>query len=225
MGLWIAAIIILPFSFFLFVFYGLSNHHQTFKERYSFLNMFPYELSYHNQGRLLLFYRLFLYVYAAFSLTPALLLISKYFNYPSFLSYLALIGGIFVISAISFLTLHIIQAKFVRLHSLVATSYFASSVLSAGASSIFLINLYLSNNGTQPVFLFLGIVVAILGLFILAIMVNPRLRDWAKMNSQQNEDGTVVIVRPRIFVLALSEWLVIGLNLLVQIIILVAYIL
>ena len=224
MGLWIAAIIILPFSFFLMVFYGLSNHRAIFKERYSVLNMFPYELSYHNQGRLLLFYRLFLYVYAAFSLTPALLLISKYFNYPSYLSYLVLIGGIFAISAVSFLTLHIIQAKFVRLHSLVVTGYFASSVLSAGASSIFLINLFISDNGSKPAFLALGIVVAVLGFLILAIMVNPRLREWAKMNSQQNEDGSVVIVRPRIFVLALSEWLIIFLNLLVQIIILIAYI-
>lgn len=224
MGLWIAAIIILPISFFWMLAFGLINHRETFKEHFSLLNMFPYELSYHNQGQRLLFYRFFLYLYTAFSLTPAMLLISKYLNYPAYLSYLVMIGGILVITSISFLTMHIIPAKFIRLHSIVATAYLAGSALGAGAASIFLINLFLGNNQTQPAFLILGVIVAVIGLLILAVMVNPRLRQWAQLETRPSEDGTLVVVRPRLFILAFSEWLVIFLNLFVQILILVAYI-
>ncbi|MDD3098958.1 MAG: hypothetical protein PHW36_01240, partial [Bacilli bacterium] len=163
------------------------------------------------------------YLYAAFSIAPALLMISKYYHFPGYVSYLIMIGILFVISAVSFLTLHIIQAKYVRLHTLVATAYFAVSALAAGAVSIILLNLYISNNRVDFKFLLIGILEAMLGFATLLIMLNPRLRNWANMNAKTEEDGTVVIVRPRFFILAFSEWLVIFINLAAQTLLLIAY--
>lgn len=223
MGLWIATFVVLLFAFLGILIFGFSNYQETFKTKFSILNMFPYELSYHNQGMMIVFYRFFLYLYAAFSIAPALLMISKYYHFPGYVSYLIMIGILFVISAISFLTLHIIQAKYVRLHTLVATAYFAVSALAAGAVSIILLNLYISNNRVDFKFLLIGILEAMLGFATLLIMLNPRLRNWANMNAKTEEDGTVVIVRPRFFILAFSEWLVIFINLATQMLLLIAY--
>jgi len=223
MGLWIASIIILCFSFLGVIILGFANFQETFKAKFSVLNMFPYELSYHNQGKLLLFYRFFLYLYAAFSITPALMMVSKYINFFGYLSYIVMISILFVINAIVLLTLHIIQAKFVRLHTMIATAYFAISALAAGASSIFLINLYLGNNQNDWNLLVFGILEAMLGFAILIIMLNPKLRNWAELNTKTNEDGTTIITRPKLFILAFSEWLVIFVNFAVQILLLLAY--
>ncbi len=223
MSLWIASIVVLCLSFFGMLLFGLSNFQETFKTKFSLLNMFPYELSSHNQGKMIMFYRFFLYLYVAFSLTPALLMVSKFMQLPGYMSYLIMISILFVINAVTFLTLHIIQAKYVRLHSLIATVYFAISVLASGAVAIVLFNLYISNNQLDVTYLVLGIFTAMAGFATLLIMLNPRLRNWAELNSQTNEDGTVVIVRPRIFILAFSEWLVIFINFAVLIMLLIAY--
>lgn len=223
MGLWIASIVILCLSFFGMFLFGLSNYQETFKAKFSVLNMFPYELSYHNQGKMIMFYRFFLYVYVAFSLTPALLLVSKFFHFPGYTSYLIMISILFVINAVTLLTLHIIQAKYVRLHTIIATAYFAISVLASGATSIVLFNLYISNNQSDLIYLTLGVLTAMAGFTILLLMLNPRLRNWAELNSQENEDGTIVIVRPRLFILAFSEWLAIFINFVVLILLLIAY--
>ncbi|MDY0345914.1 MAG: hypothetical protein RBR44_05120 [Bacilli bacterium] len=223
MGLWIASLVILIIAFMGMLLFGFSNYQETFKAKFSILNMFPYELSYHNQGKFLIFYRFFLYIYVAFSISPALLMISKYYHFPGYVSYLIMIGILFVIAAITLLTLHIIQAKFVRLHTLLATTFFSVSILASGAVSIILINLYISNNLVDTKLLLIGIIEAMLGFAVLLIMLNPRLRNWAEMNSKTNEDGTVVIERPRFFILAFSEWLVIFINFAVQLLLLIAY--
>ncbi|MFA6645077.1 MAG: hypothetical protein WCS76_01780 [Bacilli bacterium] len=223
MGLWIASLSILLIAFLGMFIFGVSNYQETFKAKFSLLNMFPYELSYHNQGMMIIIYRFFLYVYVAFSISPALLMISKYYHFPGYVSYLIMVGILFVISAVSLLTLHIIQAKYVRLHTIVATIFFAVSALTSGAVSIVLINLYISNNYVDIKFLMIGLMEAMLGFATLLIMLNPRLRNWAQMNSTTDEDGTVVIERPRFFVLAFSEWLVIFINLAAQILLLIAY--
>jgi hypothetical protein len=95
--------------------------------------------------------------------------------------------------------------------------------LAAGAVSIILLNLYISNNRVDFKFLLIGILEAMLGFATLLIMLNPRLRNWANMNAKTEEDGTVVIVRPRFFILAFSEWLVIFINLAAQTLLLIAY--
>lgn len=223
MGLWIAAIVILSLSFLGMFIFGLSNYQETFKTKFSVLNMFPYELSFHNQGQTLIFYRFFLYLYVAFSLTPSLLMVSKFFQFPGYMSYLIMISIVFVINAVVLLTMHIIQAKFVRLHTLIATTYLALSILGAGAVSIVLFNLYISNNQIDVNYLVLGVLEAVAGFALLVVMLNPRLRNWAEMNTEENEDGTVVVTRPKIFILALSEWLSIFINFAVQIMLLIAY--
>jgi len=38
------------------------------------------------------------------------------------------------------------------------------------------------------------------------VLLNPRLRKWPIMDKVLQQDGTVLILRPRYFMLALYEW-------------------
>jgi|GEM_PF-6811411 len=55
------------------------------------------------------------------------------------------------------------------------------------------------------------IVVSIISLlhivYFIGILINPKLLNWAQLNKIVADDGTIVIERPKVFVLALSEWL------------------
>jgi len=216
--LWLASIAVTTFSFAGMLIFGFANYKEAFKARFSPLNMFPYELSFHNRGKLIIIYRFFLYLFSAFSLTPALLMVSKYVAFPSFRIYLILITIFFLASALTFLALNIIQAKFVMLHTILATAYFALSALIAGSTAIFLINIH-----SDAKLLSLGIIEAALAFSSLLVMLNPRLRHWAELKATTNEDGTVSIERPRIFILAFSEWLILFIDFAVQIVFFLAY--
>lgn len=223
MGFWIASIIFLLLSFISMIAFGLINFFEEQKTKYSFLQMFPFELSSSSRSKYYTLYRISLYLYVAFSLTPALLLFMKYQGYQQLSSFLIFVNVLFIIQAIIFLSLNVIEARFVKTHTIMATLYFAFSLLSNGVASIFLINLYINGVDNYLKELIIGIFLAIISLLTLIIMLNPRLKNWPKLDYENNEDGTQRLKRPKIFILAFSEWLVIFLNVLTQIFILIAY--
>ena len=51
------------------------------------------------------------------------------------------------------------------------------------------------------------IINAVYCLFIFVLMMNPKLSRWADLKEEKNEDGTVKYVRPKFFILAFIEWL------------------
>ena len=61
--------------------------------------------------------------------------------------------------------------------------------------------------------IFLSLLV-LMGLAKLVILLNPKLAHWPKMESSMDESGAMSTSRPKIFVLAFSEWLLVGLHLL-----------
>jgi hypothetical protein len=145
-------------------------------------------------------------------------MIVKYINYSGYMPYLVMIAIVFAISSLTFLSLNIVQAKFVMIHTILVTAYFSLGILSAGASAIFLFNV---NSG--PELMTIGIIEAALGVILLLAMFNPRLRTWANLETIKNEDGSMSVVRPKFFILAFSEWLAIFLHLAIQIVFLVSY--
>ena len=52
----------------------------------------------------------------------------------------------------------------------------------------------------------------LLALMKLVILMNPKLAHWPKLESTMDESGAMSTERPKIFVLAFSEWLLIGLH-------------
>ncbi|MFA5686725.1 MAG: hypothetical protein WCZ47_00290 [Bacilli bacterium] len=223
MPLWITSITFLILSFISMIAFGLINFFEEQKVKYSFLQMFPYELSSQSRGKYYILHRLFLYFYVAFSLTPALLLFMKYQSYQQLSSFLLFVNVLFIIQAIIFLSLNIIEARFIKTHATIATLYFAFSLLSSGGASIFLINLYINSSDNLVTQLVIGVLLVLISILLLVIMLNPRLKNWPQLEQVNNIDGTQSLKRPKIFILAFSEWLVVFLNFIAYLLILIAY--
>ena len=68
-------------------------------------------------------------------------------------------------------------------------------------------------------------VFGVLSLAVLCIMLNPKLANWAKLDSTVDESGAVVERRPKYFVLAFSEWLTVFLGIAVSILSIVSFVL
>jgi hypothetical protein len=59
----------------------------------------------------------------------------------------------------------------------------------------------------------------------MSIMVNPKLANWAKLESSVDESGAIVEKRPKYFVLAFSEWLVVLTGVVSSVLAIVAFVL
>ena len=59
-------------------------------------------------------------------------------------------------------------------------------------------------NAVIPFAIFTGL----FGIGAMAVLINPKLSNWAKLDSSVDESGAVVERRPKYFVLAFSEWIV-----------------
>ncbi len=55
-----------------------------------------------------------------------------------------------------------------------------------------------------------SIALFVLSAFLVFLPLNPKLRDWYRLEATTNKDGSVHYKRPKIFVLAFSEWLLYG---------------
>ena len=58
------------------------------------------------------------------------------------------------------------------------------------------------------------VLIGVIALAVAIILVNPRLKTWAKLEKVVDEDGASSLKRPKPFVLAFSEWIVIFLGVL-----------
>lgn len=62
-----------------------------------------------------------------------------------------------------------------------------------------------------------SIISYLLAFFALLLALNPRLSKWSMMDKIEQQDGSIIVLRPKIFVLAVTEWLLILLNVLIMI--------
>lgn len=77
----------------------------------------------------------------------------------------------------------------------------ATLVISSGMEGFYILKV--ASGGMT---IFMGIVCFIIALVSLGILVNPKLKNWPKLDAVAETDGTVTYKRPRPFVLAISEW-------------------
>ncbi len=191
------------FLFICFLLFSCFNYKNKFKADYDFRNHFPYELNYN-----LKFTDNFLG-----NLCLVLSLLSSIFFFVFFnqdhsngLLIFSLVSGIMV--AIDIGAMIFVPLKYLRSHMALDVFLFAFTFMipCAGAvSGLFAYN----NDHTKIATLVITILLFALTLFLFVIIMNPKLSKWTKMDSVTSEDGTISYVRPKFFVLAFSEWILI----------------
>ena len=81
--------------------------------------------------------------------------------------------------------------------------------LSSIVGTILLFNMSYIN---LPLAIVFGVIAGCVSLFTLGAIVNPKLSGWSKMLTTMDEDGNVDTSRPRPFILAFTEWLLLFAN-------------
>ncbi len=187
-------------AFIFVILFGTLNYKMTYQKKYSFLQNFPYEFNDNIRMKLrplmIILYGTFIAVLASFYIY-----VFKDLGYTIYKIEIAL-GAL-----VSLLTLVLFMVRILtdQIHVILSSIYFAMSTIHTAflgyANLVF--NIYVINDAL-PYLLFA------LCLIQLILIFNPKLKKW--MNLETDENG--MEIRPKIFILAFTEWLFLFINVL-----------
>lgn len=187
---------------FLFLYLSIFNYKKRFHQSYDLRNHYPYELNFESKFKdnlygnigVVLFGINSILFYTLFDLNH----INGYFIF-------TMIAGVIYSLALVFLAF--VPLKLFKSHILTALLAVVLSFLIPFSNALACVNDYKASNNTSSLVMMIFNVVYCLFVFIL--MMNPKLSHWADLKEEKNPDGTVKYVRPKYFLLAFYEWLLI----------------
>ncbi len=200
--------ILLPVSLIAFgmtMFYGSVMFHRIQNHSFDIRSEFPFEFMDGRESGLRLG-RAFLLIWAIVDVAlSAYLLVSLQAH--QFLLWMSIIFTVSILLRdVCFFLLFCIPAFQFKPHFF---AFVSSSGLTAFSSAVAVIICFNAREHVGALAIVFAVLFALVGLFAMLIMVNPKLANWAKLDSSIDESGAVVEKRPKYFVLAFSEWLVI----------------
>lgn len=168
--------------------------------KYSFKNMFPFELNYKSVLKENFYTYLFL---SLFVMASVGLFATFDRTYQNGFHIFSMISGI--ICALLIVALFIVPLTNLRMHVIFVSLFFT---LNFASSASILVSAWKSN---QEYLAPLKIVCIVIGIIILIAgfitIVNPRMTLNIRAEEKVNENGEKVLMRPKWVVLALTEWL------------------
>ena len=200
---------VLVFSGGLFLVFGFQDYKKRNKKKYDFLTSFPFELVQGN-GRGSFFSRLCFVLYAIIYVASSFY---ELYLSPSlsFLNQLGvLLGVVSIMIFVSMLIIVYVPAYSFRVHLFFSVVFFALSVLSDVLIGLIYLNLYQAQLTIMPLIIMSFAFIS--ALFKGLILINPKLAHWTELDTSVGSDNVVTSSRPRPFVLAFSQWLIIFLN-------------
>lgn len=204
----------LGFSFY----FGASSFKKTHKAAYSLLSGFPFEL-FEAKDLLSNLSRVFFFIYAACSLGQSALILILQGN-ASF-QYLLGLGVILLLlkggEIGTMLGLTYVPAYDNKRHLALFVAFGGVSFLEALVSGFASLNLGKMLPEAPVLSYAFMIVFFVIALALGILMLNPKLTHWPELKTEMSEDGSILTVRPRPFILAFSEWIVVFINLIVPI--------
>ncbi len=209
---WIIVISTYAGLFILFFIVLLVNN-LIFK-KFNILQHFPVEIMSEKSPTSLLL-RIIQYACLFPAILP-MILVSVYFDsFGGLLPIEIIIGAVVLFSACLNVVLSYIPARNTKPHQIIATIHMSISFLLASLvtfNGFYFMYLYNSQSTGSVYHMILGIVGALLALGMFAVIFNPKLLNWYRLDKETNDDGTISVTRPKIFPLAFSEWLSIAIS-------------
>ncbi len=194
--------------FIVTIIFQTTMFHQKQQRKFNFRNELPFELVQGIDNRYMHYHYILLFIISLAQI------IFAYNYFPTLVRwYEYLLIGSFVLSAIMLYLLYFIRVFEVKRHIIVVLLE-ALSVI----TSYFALGVFAQFNIWDKQVLPLAVGLYIIAFVALLLLFNPKLRRWPIMDKEFMQDGTVVITRPRYFLLALYEWFFIFLHFLIFII-------
>lgn len=207
--LWVIFLVVYAMSFIALIVFRFMLSGENIK--YSYRRNFPCEI-FTSEAKIVAPYKVVLFIFAGLSFSPLFCILPKIGEFGNIGWLAILISILYGFCGVFIAALHIFEAKFIKVHSLLVSIFVGLTFLSSGLSALFSLLQFQVNNrfelGRASSFVFMGLFIA-LALFVLIIAVNPKLKEWTKLEKVKLPDGTVGYDRPQVFVLALSEWVLI----------------
>jgi len=203
--------------FALFYLFGSLHYQEANQHRFNPVSYFPYEQFEGDNDVFLTFARIFAGAFlVAQGLAAVLLLSAEEPNaaMKSFSIIVAIFGGMEMVLLFFLLLL---PARYARAHIFVVVFYFCVSVLYGVLGGTLLYGQAVYDAVLAHT---LWIILMVLGFIVLALLINPRFTNWAKLHAENTSDGSKIVFRPRFFILAASEWLVLLINIVITFVLL-----
>lgn len=193
---------------------------------FSLLNNFPFEFLKINSG-IAYTYKILMFILTGLAFSPLFVItpLIAEFGDLGFLS--ILITCVFGLTAIANCLLFFFDARFTKSHMVLVTVAMSLTFLSntlATLLSILVYKTYLDMSDSHPISLVLAIVSGLIAIGTLALILNPKLNNWAKLKIETSPNGEKIVTRPKVFILALSEWIIIFLGVIGELIFLLSLI-
>lgn len=209
--LWLLFLIIYILLFASLVVFRFIEDKKGTNIQFSFLRHFPYEMitMHQNSSKV---YKVLLYIFVIFCFSPIFVICPLIKDFGD-LGWIAIVNAcLYGLAGIMIIGLHFFEVRFIKTHSLVFSIFVGLCILSSSMTALFSIlsfNVWNRFNQGSALSIVCLVLAALLAIFDILIVFNPKLSNWAKLEQIQNQDGTVSYDRPKIFPLALSEWLMI----------------
>ncbi len=213
----IVCLAVVAILFFIFFFVASKAHYKNkYNVKYTPRNMFPYELNYDAKvtdnwmGNIL---------YLFFSIAMVGVFICLFRTTDSAILLTLCIVGVIV--NVMGLFIPFVPVKYARAHLLIDILYFILTFFTLACVALTAFEDYQNFDGVFS--LVMTIVAAVFTILYFAVIMNPKLSGWAKMDKNENSDGTVYYSRPKYFPLAYTEWLTILTNIITMVLAAILY--
>jgi len=210
LGLAIADLSALLLFFVLWNVFGRIHYRKAYDKHFRSFSFFPYEMFMGKSDVFLSFARIFAAGFLIAQGLSSILLLQLSEGSAILIAYVTIVGILGAAEMVLLFFLLLLPAQYSKGHIFVVVFYYCSTVLYAVTGGLFLL--------TRSQYQLIGIVLAIalftLGFGVLFLLINPKFSYWAKLHVENDKEGEVVVFRPRFFILAASEWLVMIINVL-----------
>lgn len=196
-------LIFLIFFLITFLIFAKATYKTTTGETYMFRRYFPFELFHQNKINIVSYVRLMLILFFAIMLASVVIFVTAFRNETSNLFYAIALGIFYVVAMLVSLVTFILKPNYLKQFILYCTLVFVLNLMSNATLGI----ICFTGIFTHVAYKIIGGFAFALSGFNLILTINPKLRNWSKLETQKNQDGTLSYIRPKISPLAFSLWL------------------
>jgi len=183
------------------------------EENSSFMRLFPCELIKEKIPGASI-YRILIYIFSGLCFAPVFVVLPLLDEFGGLGAMAMIVSFLYGIEGIVMVSIFLFNIRYTNTHTKLSTGFMAGSFLVNGLTTVYAILTYTTWNKFDKgsvLTLVMAILAGLLTIGTLLITLNPKLKNWAQLVKSQNGEE-VVYSRPKIFPLAFSEWLIILIN-------------
>lgn len=181
------------------------------KKEFSLLRNFPFEFLKTNNG-VASIYKPFLYILTGFAFSPIFVITPLIHEFGSLGFLCIFITAVFGLAAICNCLLFFFDARYNKSHVVLVTLSMCLTLLANALTALLsfvVFKSYVDANDMHVSSIVIGSLSAIIGIFMLLLIINPKLSNWTMLHSEVDANGEKVVNRGKVFILAFTEWLTI----------------